>query len=61
MRHFLGTRYDARSGVFDWDYHMRLLDLVREIIELFRPSERRYCLRERREREREVSKGVISS
>ena len=23
LRHHLGTRYDARDGVFDWDYHMR--------------------------------------
>ena len=28
LRHHLGTRYDARDGVFDWDYHMRLAELV---------------------------------
>ena len=28
LRHHLGTRYDARDGVFDWDYHMRLSELV---------------------------------
>ena len=28
MRHHLGTRYDARDGVFDWDYHMRLGEMV---------------------------------
>ena len=29
LRHHLGTRYDARDGVFDWDYHMRLGEMVR--------------------------------
>ena len=29
LRHHLGTRYDARDGVFDWDYHMRLAEMVR--------------------------------
>jgi dynein assembly factor 3 len=24
LRKHLGTRYDSRIGVFDWDYHMRL-------------------------------------
>ena len=24
----MGTRYDARDSVFDWDYHMRLAELV---------------------------------
>ena len=28
MRSYLGTRYDARNGVFDWDYHMKLHDMV---------------------------------
>ena len=29
MRHYLGVRYDARSGVFDWDYNMKLTEMVR--------------------------------
>ena len=28
LRHYLGIRYDSRSGVFDWDYHMKLNELV---------------------------------
>lgn len=28
LRHYLGTRYDSRSGVFDWDYHMKLNELA---------------------------------
>ena len=28
VRQYLGVRYDARSGVFDWDYHMKLSDKV---------------------------------
>jgi dynein assembly factor 3 len=28
LRHHLGTRYDSRSGVFDWDYHMKLHELA---------------------------------
>ncbi|XP_065912826.1 dynein axonemal assembly factor 3-like [Dysidea avara] len=28
VRSFLGARYDSRSGVFDWDYNMKLLDMV---------------------------------
>ena len=28
LRHHLGVRYDSRKGVFDWDYNMRLLELV---------------------------------
>jgi dynein assembly factor 3 len=24
VRQHLGTRYDSRVGVFDWDYHMKL-------------------------------------
>ena len=31
LRHHLGVRYDSRSGVFDWDYHMKLHELVRNI------------------------------
>ena len=34
MRHHLGVRYDSRSGVFDWDYNMRLLELVGHYNEL---------------------------
>ena len=29
LRHYLGVRYDARSGVFDWDYNMKLTEMVR--------------------------------
>ena len=32
LRHHLGTRYDSRSGVFDWDYHMKLHEMVSYII-----------------------------
>jgi dynein assembly factor 3 len=32
LRYYLGSRYDSRSGVFDWDYHMRLKDLGIDII-----------------------------
>lgn len=28
LRHYLGARYDSRRGVFDWDYHMKLKDMV---------------------------------
>ena len=28
LRHHLGPRYDSRSGVFDWDYHMKLQEMV---------------------------------
>ena len=28
LRHHLGTRYDTRDGVFDWDYHMQLAERV---------------------------------
>ena len=28
LRHYLGVRYDARSGVFDWDYNMKLMEVV---------------------------------
>ena len=28
LRHYLGVRYDARSGVFDWDYNMKLVEMV---------------------------------
>jgi dynein assembly factor 3 len=28
VRHHLGVRYDAKDGVFDWDYHMRLTDIA---------------------------------
>lgn len=27
LRQDLGTRYDCREGVFDWDYHMKLKDV----------------------------------
>ena len=26
LRRHLGSRYDSRKGVFDWDYHMNLRD-----------------------------------
>ncbi|XP_076309292.1 dynein axonemal assembly factor 3 isoform X2 [Tachypleus tridentatus] len=26
LRHLLGTRFDSRDGVFDWDYNMKMLD-----------------------------------
>ena len=26
LRHYLGSRYDARRGVSDWDLHMKLHD-----------------------------------
>ena len=29
VRHNLAARYDARYGVFDWDYNMKLMDMVR--------------------------------
>ncbi|CAG7838252.1 unnamed protein product [Allacma fusca] len=32
LRYHLGSRYDSRAGVFDWDYHMRLKDLGIDII-----------------------------
>ena len=28
LRHYLAQRYDSRKGVFDWDYHMKLQDIV---------------------------------
>ena len=28
LRHHLGVRYDSRSGVYDWDYHMKLQEMV---------------------------------
>ena len=28
LRHYLGVRYDSRSGVYDWDYHMKLQEMV---------------------------------
>ena len=28
VRSFLGVRYDSRSGAFDWDYNMKLFELV---------------------------------
>ena len=28
IRRHLGVRYDARDGAFDWDYHMRLAEMV---------------------------------
>lgn len=28
VRHSLGTRYDTRVGVYDWDYHMRLKEIA---------------------------------
>jgi dynein assembly factor 3 len=28
LRHHLGARYDSRSGVFDWDYHMKLHEMA---------------------------------
>ena len=28
LRHNLGVRYDSRSGVYDWDYHMKLQEMV---------------------------------
>jgi len=28
VRSFLGTRYDSRNGLFDWDYNVKLLDMV---------------------------------
>ena len=31
MRNHLGTRYDSRSGVFDWDYHMKLHEMVSRV------------------------------
>jgi len=34
VRSFLGVRYDNRSGVFDWDYNMKLLDMVSVISSL---------------------------
>ncbi|XP_050665321.1 dynein axonemal assembly factor 3 homolog [Leptidea sinapis] len=30
-RHSLGVRYDNRSGVFDWDYHMRMKEVASQI------------------------------
>lgn len=32
MRSHLGCRYDSKDGVFDWDYHMKLHDMVRPTI-----------------------------
>nr|CAD7196458.1 unnamed protein product [Timema douglasi] len=32
LRRHLGTRYDAKEGIFDWDYHMRLRPLGGERI-----------------------------
>lgn len=31
LRKFLGVRYDSRTGVFDWDYHMRLKEIGKQI------------------------------
>ncbi|XP_022126392.2 dynein axonemal assembly factor 3 homolog [Pieris rapae] len=31
LRHSLGVRYDNRSGVFDWDYHMRVKEIASQI------------------------------
>lgn len=31
LRYSLGTRYDHRLGVFDWDYHMRLKEIAERI------------------------------
>ncbi|XP_011404946.2 PREDICTED: dynein assembly factor 3, axonemal-like isoform X2 [Amphimedon queenslandica] len=28
LRHHLAQRYDSRRGVFDWDYHMKLQEMV---------------------------------
>jgi dynein assembly factor 3 len=28
LRHYLAQRYDSRNGVFDWDYHMKLHEMV---------------------------------
>ena len=32
LRHYLGGRYDSRSGVYDWDYHMKLKEMVSKMI-----------------------------
>ncbi|XP_013396625.1 dynein assembly factor 3, axonemal [Lingula anatina] len=32
LRQYLGTRYDARNGVFDWDYNMKLVERGAKII-----------------------------
>lgn len=31
VRHSLGLRYDTRAGVYDWDYHMRLREIAKQI------------------------------
>lgn len=31
LRNSLGVRYDSRIGVFDWDYHMRLKEIGKQI------------------------------
>ena len=31
LRHYLGARYDSRSGVFDWDCQMKLKEMVRKV------------------------------
>ena len=28
LQHYLEQGYDGRSGVFDWDYHMKLQEMV---------------------------------
>ena len=28
LRNYLGVRYDSRSGAYDWDYHMKLQEVV---------------------------------
>lgn len=28
LRHYLAQRYDSRKGVYDWDYHMKLQEMV---------------------------------
>nr|CAD7587518.1 unnamed protein product [Timema genevievae] len=44
LRRHLGTRYDSKEGIFDWDYHMRLRPLGGERINSRVPSCRRDSL-----------------
>lgn len=38
LRHYLGSRYDARRGVSDWDLHMKLHDRGVRGLEPFSPE-----------------------
>ena len=38
VRSCLGSRYDSREGIYDWDYHMKLQEMVRTVGSLYYAS-----------------------